>query len=101
MSDHTTSLAVVLGAVTLGARVIERHFTDNQAAHGPDHAFSMGPEGWRRMVGSVRELEAALGNPGKVVCPNETEARIVQRRAMWNGRPLRPCPPDREGELNG
>ncbi len=99
LSDHTTSLAVVLGAVALGARVIERHFTNNTAGDGPDHGFAFWPEGWAHMVGQVRTLEAALGSPVKRVCENEKEARIVQRRAMWDGKPLRPCPPDREGEL--
>ena len=97
LSDHTKSLAVVLGAVALGARVIERHF--GLDGDGPDHGFSLNPNEWLEMVQDVFELETALGSHVKQVCENETEARIVQRRAMWDGRALRPCPPDREGEL--
>ena len=97
LSDHTQSIPVVLGAVALGARVIEKHF--GVGGDGPDHGFSMDPATWQAMVEDVRELESALGSPIKQVCENETEARIVQRRAMWDGRALRPCPSDREGEL--
>jgi len=99
LSDHTNHGVSVIGAVALGARVIERHFTDCRSQEGPDHGFAHEPKWWRWMVDDVRALEQALGSPIKRVCPNETEARIVQRRAMWDGRALRPCPLDREGEL--
>ncbi len=99
LSDHWFGDIAVLGAVALGARVIEKHFTDDRTRTGPDHGFAMDPKMWAHMVQNVRDLEAALGSPIKRVCENETEARIVQRRAMWDGRALRPCPPDREGEV--
>ncbi len=67
ISDHTPGCAVVLGAVTLGARVVEKHFTDDRGREGPDHAFSMGPSDWRDMVDRTRELEAALGTEDKHV----------------------------------
>ena len=98
LSDHTTSVTAVLGAVALGARVIERHF-GTWDGEGPDAGFATTPAEFEYMVREVRELEQALGSPIKQVCENETEARIVQRRAMWDGRALRPCPFDREGEL--
>ena len=96
LSDHTKSTAVVLGAVAFGARVIERHFGSSR---GPDGGFSLSPYSFKEMVRMVRDLEKAFGSHTKQVCENEKEARIVQRRAMWDGRALRPCPPDREGEL--
>ena len=43
LSDHTPGHATVLGAVALGARVIEKHFTDDNRREGPDHPFSMTP----------------------------------------------------------
>jgi sialic acid synthase SpsE len=49
LSDHTHALAPVLGAVTLGARVIERHFTDDNNREGPDHKFAMNPENWGQL----------------------------------------------------
>ena len=54
LSDHTHALAPVLAAVTLGARVIERHFTDSNEREGPDHKFAMNPENWAKMVEETR-----------------------------------------------
>jgi sialic acid synthase SpsE len=65
LSDHTFGHATVLGAVAFGARVIEKHFTDDNERVGPDHPFSMTPQTWREMVDRTRELERALGNPIK------------------------------------
>lgn len=88
LSDHTFGHATVLGAVALGARVIEKHFTDDNARIGPDHPFSMTPQSWRDMVDRTRELERALGNPDKQVGENELETVIVQRRCVRAGRDL-------------
>jgi N-acetylneuraminate synthase len=124
LSDHTPGHATVLGAVTLGARVIEKHFTDDTGRSGPDHKFSMDPASWRDMVDRTRELEAALGHGPeagvKRVMDNERETVILQRRAVRAARDiapgetltpellavLRPCPADalppwRMGELLG
>jgi N-acetylneuraminate synthase len=120
LSDHTPGHATVLGAITLGARVIEKHFTDDPTRDGPDHPFSMSPVAWREMVDRARELELALGTGVKRVMPNEEETVIVQRRALRARHdlpsgttltandlvPLRPCPidatpPSRISELVG
>ncbi len=108
LSDHTPGHATVLGAVTLGARIIEKHFTDNVARTGPDHAFSMDPCSWREMVERTRELEIALGSDVKKVEDNELETVVLQRRSvrLETALPagtvirrehltvLRPCPTD-------
>jgi len=82
LSDHTFGHTTVLGAVALGARVIEKHFTDNNDREGPDHHFSMVPSTWKEMVERTRELEYALGSSIKKVEDNEKETVIVQRRAI-------------------
>ncbi len=82
LSDHTLGCTTVLGAVALGARVIEKHFTDDRYNNGPDHAFSMDPNSWRDMVDKVRELESALGSGVKKVEDNESETVILQRRSI-------------------
>jgi N-acetylneuraminate synthase len=106
LSDHTRGHATVLGAVALGARAIEKHFTDDNGRTGPDHGFAMTPASWREMVERTRELEAALGTTAKVVEANERDAAVVQRRALRAARDiargetidagaivaLRPCP---------
>jgi len=108
LSDHTPGHATVLGAVALGARMIEKHFTDNVLLVGPDHAFSMDPKSWREMVDRTRELENALGTGAKQVEENERETVVLQRRAIRARSDLavdtvlskelltalRPCPSD-------
>jgi N-acetylneuraminate synthase len=78
-----------LGAVALGARVIEKHFTDDNRRTGPDHPFSMTPSTWREMVDRTRELERALGSTDKVVAGNEQQTVIVQRRCLRAAREIR------------
>ena len=82
LSDHSIGHIAVLGAVALGARAIEKHFTDDTNRVGPDHGFSLDPIRWKKMVEETRILERCLGNGHKRVEPNEVEARIVQRRAL-------------------
>jgi len=89
LSDHTFGHATVLGAVALGARVIEKHFTDDNSRIGPDHPFSMTPKTWREMVDRTRELERALGSPDKRVNENEKETVIVQRRCLRAARDIK------------
>lgn len=90
LSDHTPGHSSTLGAIALGARVIEKHFTDDTTREGPDHAFSMDPQSWRDMVDRTRELESSLGSPLKEVAPNERETVIVQRRAVRARHDLAP-----------
>lgn len=82
LSDHTPGHATTLGAVALGARAIEKHFTDDTSREGPDHPFSMSPTTWREMVDRTRELEAALGSTIKRVADNEQQTVVVQRRCL-------------------
>jgi sialic acid synthase SpsE len=89
LSDHTSGHATVLGAVALGARVIEKHFTDDNQREGPDHPFSMTPETWKEMVDRTRELERALGSSEKLVCDNEQHTVVVQRRCLRTARAIK------------
>jgi N-acetylneuraminate synthase len=89
LSDHTPGHATVLGAVALGGRVVEKHFTDDTSRVGPDHPFSITPRTWREMVDRTRELEQALGSPDKLVGANEQQTVIVQRRCLRAARDIR------------
>lgn len=82
LSDHTPGYATVLGAVALGARIVEKHFTDDIGRIGPDHAFSMDCITWREMVDRTRELENSLGTGVKQVEGNEKETEVLQRRSI-------------------
>jgi N-acetylneuraminate synthase len=106
LSDHTPGHLSVIAAVALGARVVEKHFTDDNNRVGPDHKFSMDPVTWKEMVLATRQLELSLGNGNKVVEQNEVESVIVQQRALRYSKNLhkghklnradieilRPCP---------
>jgi len=108
LSDHTPGYSSILGAVSLGARIIEKHFTDDNNWIGPDHLFSMNPESWKSMVESTRDLEVSLGSGIKIVEENESETLIIQRRCIRAAHELkagsrlkrsdlkilRPCPPN-------
>lgn len=82
LSDHTPGHATVLGAVALGARSIEKHFTDDNDRVGPDHKFAMNPDDWASMVENTRQLERALGSADKFVAGNEQETVVLQRRCL-------------------
>jgi N-acetylneuraminate synthase len=89
LSDHTHGHTTVLGAITLGARVIEKHFTDNNLRKGPDHKFSMNPNDWKKMVDESRNLENALGNGIKTVEINEKKTSLIQRRGVYASRDIK------------
>jgi len=82
LSDHSPGHASVLGAISLGARVIEKHFTDDTTRVGPDHGFSMDLTTWKDMVLRSRELEAALGDGIKRVEDNELQTVVLQQRCL-------------------
>ena len=88
LSDHTPGHTTTLGAIAMGARVIEKHLTDDATRKGPDHLFSMTPKTWREMVERTRELENALGDGVKRVEGNETDTVILQRRCLRTTLPL-------------
>lgn len=71
LSDHQSGIAMALLGYMLGARVIEKHFTLNHAWKGSDHAFSLMPEGMRRLVRDLHRIPAALGDGVKRPLPSE------------------------------
>ena len=88
LSDHTPGHVTTLGAVALGARAIEKHFTDDTTREGPDHGFSLDPITWRAMVDDTRRLETALGNGSKEIEANEQQTVVLQRRCVRAARDL-------------
>jgi sialic acid synthase SpsE len=89
LSDHTPGHTTVLGAIVLGARVIEKHFTDNNLRKGPDHKFSMNPNDWKKMVTESRNLENALGDGRKKIEINEKKTSLIQRRGVYASRDIK------------
>lgn len=88
LSDHTPGHVTTLGAIALGARVIEKHFTNDTTRQGPDHGFSLDPVTWRAMVDDTRRLEASLGDGVKVIEANEGQTVVLQRRCVRAARAI-------------
>jgi len=82
LSDHTLDLDIITASIALGARVIERHFTDDYGRVGPDHSFACEPEDSKDMVATSQIADAMLGDGIKRVEDNELETRIAQRRCL-------------------
>lgn len=90
ISDHTPGHVTVLGAIALGSKIVEKHFTDDNTRTGPDHSFSMNPVTWKSMINDSKFLESSLGNHMKIIEENEREAVIVQRRCICAQHDLMP-----------
>ena len=83
-SDHTLGIEVSLAAVSLGARVIEKHFTLDKGMDGPDHKASLMPEELKELVRSVRNIELSLsGNGIKEPSSSEKKNIIASRKFIF------------------
>lgn len=89
LSDHTKSHTSVLCAISLGAKFVEKHFTDNNNNKGPDHLFALDPNAWKEMISLSREVEEVLGTSIKIIEENEREAYTVQRRSICTSKNLK------------
>jgi N-acetylneuraminate synthase/sialic acid synthase len=88
LSDHQNGISMALVAYMLGARVIEKHFTLNHAWKGRDHAFSLMPEGLRKLVRDLRRVPRALGDGVKRPLPVEAEALEKMGKKLVAARDL-------------
>jgi N-acetylneuraminate synthase/sialic acid synthase len=94
LSDHQNGISMALVAYMLGARVIEKHFTLNHAWKGTDHAFSLMPEGLRKLVRDLRRVPVALGDGVKRPLPVEAKPlekmgkKLVAARDLGDGHVL-------------
>jgi N,N'-diacetyllegionaminate synthase len=89
LSDHSLGITAVLGAVALGARMIEKHFTWSKSADGPDHWFSSDPAEFTALVQGVRDLESALGSVRVDLTPSEILERKNAVRSLVTSRPVK------------
>lgn len=79
LSDHTLGVAAPLGAVSLGAKVIEKHFILSKEIETPDSAFSLAPKEFKTMVDGIRDLEKALGKVSYGLTKSMQVGRIGRR----------------------
>jgi N,N'-diacetyllegionaminate synthase len=81
-SDHTIGIAIPTAAVAMGASVIEKHLTLDNALPGPDHRASLEPDEFGRMVEAIREVEIALGSDEKRPVLAEERTRDLVRKSI-------------------
>jgi N-acetylneuraminate synthase len=88
-SDHTDGFEISLAAVALGATIIEKHLTLDRNAEGPDHAASIEPDDFARMVTAIRNIEGAIGDGVKSPKNSEVRNIPVARKSIVAARPLK------------
>ena len=107
LSDHQNGYTMSLLGYMLGARVIEKHFTLNHAWKGTDHAFSLMPDGMRRLVRDLHRAPTALGDGVKRPLPSEEAAirkmgkKLVAARELPAGHVLAPGDIDAKSPADG
>ena len=81
ISDHSLGIEVPIAAVALGATIVEKHFTLNTKAKGPDHTSSIEPEDLTQMVKSIRNIEKSLKIKKKIT-PSEIKNLKIVRKSI-------------------
>lgn len=87
-SDHTLGIEIPIAAVTMGATVIEKHFTLDRNMKGPDHRASLEPDELKTVVAAIRNIEKALGDGVKRPSPSELKNRPVARKSIVAAREI-------------
>jgi N,N'-diacetyllegionaminate synthase len=88
-SDHTLGIEVAIAAVTLGATIIEKHFTLDRKLSGPDHQASLEPAELAAMVTAIRNIEVALGDGIKRLTPSEAKNKPIARKSLVASRAIK------------
>ena len=79
LSDHTLGYLSPIVAVSLGARVIEKHFILDRSLGGPDASFSMNPEEFGDMVEKIKEAEKSLGKQNYILTDKQIKGKSFSR----------------------
>jgi N-acetylneuraminate synthase/sialic acid synthase len=88
LSSHDNGIAMAVAAYMLGARVVEKHFTLNHTWKGTDHAFSLEPIGFRKMVRDLERLKVAIGDGVKQTYDSEKNPIIKMGKKLVAARDL-------------
>lgn len=88
LSSHDSGIAMATVGYALGARVVEKHFTLNRASKGTDHAFSLEPEGLRKLVRDLHRTRAAMGDGMKRRYPSEQDPLFKMGKKIVAARDL-------------
>lgn len=85
-SDHTMGITIPIAAAALGAQIIEKHFTLDKTAAGPDHKASADPAELKAMIEGIRTVNSALGSPLKHVTESEAANIGIARKSIVAAR---------------
>ena len=88
-SDHSIGIAIPLAAVAMGATTIEKHITLDRTMKGTDQAGSLAPDGMRRMVRDIRNLEMAFGEMKKERSEAVLSAKVKLERSIATKREMK------------
>ena len=81
-SDHSLGIEASIAATTIGAKVIEKHFTSDKTLDGPDHKASLNPKELEEWVKAIRKVEKALGSYDKFPSTNELSIAKIARKSI-------------------
>lgn len=87
-SGHDNGIAMAMAAYALGARIVEKHFTLDRTMKGTDHAFSLEPEGMRKLVRDLNRAHIAFGDGVKVVYESERAPVVKMSKSIVAARDL-------------
>jgi N-acetylneuraminate synthase len=88
-SDHTLGIEIPVMAVSLGAEVIEKHFTLDRTMEGPDHFASLEPDELKKMVEAIRNVENAFGSERKERTDEEKKNIVFMRRSIYASKDMK------------
>lgn len=88
-SDHTIGVGAAVGAVALGAQIIEKHITLSRQTPGPDHHYAMEPPEFEAMVKGIRDVEQAVGSHVKRLTEGEQRLRLEYFRSLHAARDIK------------
>ena len=88
-SDHSEGIAVPIAATSIGATLIEKHFTLDKELPGPDHRASLDPDELCAMIRAIRTIEQAMGSSIKIPCPSELKNRLISRKSLIAAKDIR------------
>ena len=81
-SDHSSSVITPSIAVTLGCKVVEKHFTLSRNLKGPDHKASLEPDELIEMINFIRDVEKMLGSEDKIITKSEQKTKLLVRKSL-------------------
>lgn len=98
-SDHTPGWCMDIAAVALGANLVEKTITEDRTTRSVEHIFSLEAEDMKEFVLKIRELQVALGNPRRILHPEERRKRKAVRRSAFLKKPVVKEQPVRETDV--